>query len=100
MSEPTRPDDEQQRRLEEAMAEYLIAADAGRPPEAEAFLARYPDLRAELVAFLADLSALARPGRAAALGGGMLAGARRLRPSRRRPCRCPARMDNAGAGRQ
>jgi hypothetical protein len=41
------------------MAEYLIAADAGRRPEAEAFLARYPDLRAELAGLLADLSALA-----------------------------------------
>ena len=41
------------------MAEYLIAADAGRPPEPEAFLARYPDLRAELAGFLADLSVLA-----------------------------------------
>ena len=59
MSEPTIPDDDRQRRLEEAMAEYLIAADAGRPPEPESFLARYPDLRAELVEFMADLSRLA-----------------------------------------
>src|SRR5262245_51861491 len=59
MSEPTIPNDDRQRRLEEAMAEYLIAADAGRPPEPESFLARYPDLRAELVEFLADLSGLA-----------------------------------------
>ena len=59
MSEPTIPDDDRQRRLEQAMAEYLIAADAGRPPERESFLARYPDLRAELIEFLADLSALA-----------------------------------------
>ncbi|HKI18556.1 MAG TPA: hypothetical protein VKA15_11780, partial [Isosphaeraceae bacterium] len=59
MSEPTSPDDDRQRRIEEAMAEYLIAADAGRPPESEAFLARYPDLRDELAGFLADLSALA-----------------------------------------
>jgi hypothetical protein len=59
MSEPTIPDDDRQRRLEEAMAEYLIAVDAGRRLEPEPFLARYPDLRAELVAFLADLSAMA-----------------------------------------
>ncbi len=59
MSEPTSPDDDRQQRLEEAMAEYLIAADAGRPPESEAFLARYPDLRAELAGFLADRSVLA-----------------------------------------
>ena len=30
MSEPTIPDDDRQQRLEEAMAEYLIAVDAGR----------------------------------------------------------------------
>jgi serine/threonine-protein kinase len=59
MSEPTIPDDDRQRRLEEAMAEYLIAADAGQRPEAEAFLARHPDLCAELAVFLADLAALA-----------------------------------------
>ena len=38
MSEPTVPDGDRQRRLEAAMAEYLIAADADRRPEAEAFL--------------------------------------------------------------
>src|SRR6516165_1914130 len=59
MSEPTIQDDDRVRRLEEAMAEYLMAADAGRPPEPESFLARYPDLRAELVQFMADLSGLA-----------------------------------------
>src|SRR5262245_6437070 len=57
MSGPTTPDDDRQRRLEEAVAEYLIAADAGRPPEPESFLARYPDLGVELAEFLADLSA-------------------------------------------
>jgi eukaryotic-like serine/threonine-protein kinase len=59
MSTPTIPDDDRQWRLEEAMAGYLTAADAGRPPERESFLARYPDLRVELIEFLADLSALA-----------------------------------------
>jgi serine/threonine-protein kinase len=59
MNEPTFPDDSRQRRLEEAMAEYMIAADAGRAPETESFLGRYPDLHAELTEFLADLSALA-----------------------------------------
>src|SRR6516225_3987394 len=59
MSEPTIASEDRQRRLEEAMAEYLMAADAGRPPEFESFLARYPDLRAELAVFLADLSVLA-----------------------------------------
>jgi WD40 repeat protein len=59
MSEPMLPDDDRRRLLEEAVADYLMAADAGRPPEQESFLARYPDLRAELAEFLADLSALA-----------------------------------------
>jgi len=59
MSEPTIPDDDRQRRLEAAMAEFLIAVDAGWRPEPEPFLARYPDLRAELAGFLADLSAMA-----------------------------------------
>ena len=53
MSEPTVPDDNRQRRLEAAIAEYLIAADAGRSPKPESFLTRYPDLRAELAEFLA-----------------------------------------------
>src|SRR5262249_26517266 len=57
MSEPTIPDDDRQRRLEEAMAEDLIAADAGRPPQPEAFLARHPDLPARLGEFLDDLRA-------------------------------------------
>ncbi len=59
MSEPKIPNDDRQRRLEEALADYLMAADAGRPPEPESFLARYPDFRAELVEFLADRSVLA-----------------------------------------
>jgi WD40 repeat protein len=69
MSEPLTPDDERRLRLEQAMAEYLTAADAGRAPEAESFLARYPDLRAELAEFLTDQAGLARlvePLRAAA----------------------------------
>ena len=80
MSEQTIPEDGRQRRLEEAMAEYLIAADAGQRPEAAEFLSRYPDLHSELADFLADLAALsgmieplfppgiALPGPEAALG--------------------------------
>ncbi len=95
MSEPTSADDPRQRRLEEAMAEYLIAADAGRPPEPEAFLARYADLRAELAGFLADRSALAGliqpllpartppPRHGAARGGGNPADFRHDRGGRR-----------------
>ena len=58
MSEPNIPDDDRQRRLEEAMAEYLVATDAGQQPEAGAFLARHPNFHAELAGFLADLAAL------------------------------------------
>jgi WD40 repeat protein len=60
MSGTMTPDDERRPRLEQAMAEYLAAADAGRAPEADLFLGRYPDLRDELVEFLADQSGLAR----------------------------------------
>ena len=42
------------------MAEYLIAADAGRAPEPEGWLGRYPDLRPELAEFLADHAGLNR----------------------------------------
>src|SRR5262249_29698196 len=59
MSEPMMPNDDRQRRLEEAMAEFLIAAGSGRPHERGPFPAPDPDLRAELVEFLAGLSALA-----------------------------------------
>ncbi len=88
MNEPTSPDDARRRRLEEAIAEYLIAADAGRPPESEAFLARYPDLRDELAGFLADRSLLAglvQP----LLPAGTVPPAPGLRSSRWRPCRFP-----------
>ncbi len=60
MSDLTATNPESQRRLEEAMAEYLMAADAGRAPEPAAFLARYPDLRVELSEFLADQAGLVR----------------------------------------
>ena len=59
MSEDTISDDDRLRRLENAIAEYLIAADTGRPLEPKSFLARYPDLRTELVGFLDDASAVA-----------------------------------------
>ena len=45
MSDPTATTPDPGARLEEAMAEYLMAADAGRAPDPAAFLARYPDLR-------------------------------------------------------
>lgn len=59
MGDQTMPTDPGRRaRLEAAMAEYLLAADAGAAPGREEFLARHPELRAELEAFLADQSAV------------------------------------------
>ncbi len=60
MSDPTTPSADRQRQLEEAMAAYLMAADAGRAPDAGDFLASFPDMRAELEAFLTDRAGLAR----------------------------------------
>jgi serine/threonine protein kinase len=41
-------------RVNAAIAAYLEAADAGRPPDRREFLARHPDIAAELEAFFAD----------------------------------------------
>src|SRR5262249_44203698 len=43
--------------IDAAIAVYLQAAEAGAAPERAAWLAKYPDLRAELEQFLADRSA-------------------------------------------
>jgi len=59
MSEPTLSDDDREQRLEQAMAEYIQAEDAGHAPESQAFLAHYSDLRPELDEFLADRRELA-----------------------------------------
>jgi WD40 repeat protein/serine/threonine protein kinase len=51
-------------RLEEAIAEYLMAVDAGQRPGRQTWLQRYPDLSTELEDFLADdaqMEALATP---------------------------------------
>ena len=53
----SRPDpslSDRERRLDEAIAEYLLAAEAGRVPDRRAFLARYPDLADDLAAFFDD----------------------------------------------
>src|SRR5262245_49394276 len=79
MTQKSTPNPERRRRLEVAMAEYLLAADAGRAPDPRAWLAQHPDLQPELAEFLADqagLDQLVRP----------------LRPA-------PA-PDQAGAGRR
>jgi hypothetical protein len=46
MVEPSR-----EQRLQEALAEYLQAAEAGRAPGRDEFLARHPELADELAAF-------------------------------------------------
>jgi WD40 repeat protein len=43
-----------ERRVNEAIAAYLQAVDAGQAPDRQEFLARHADLAAELEAFLAD----------------------------------------------
>ena len=60
MSDPTETNPDPKGRLEAAMAEYLMAADTGLAPDATAFLARYPDLHAELAEFIADQAGLVR----------------------------------------
>ncbi len=44
---------ERERRLGEALASWIEAAEAGRSPDSGAWLARYPELGAELVEFFA-----------------------------------------------
>src|SRR5437867_12290779 len=58
----TSPNDASQREelVNEAIAAYLEAVDAGRPLDRAEFLARYPDLAAELEAFLDDRERFAR----------------------------------------
>jgi tRNA A-37 threonylcarbamoyl transferase component Bud32 len=51
---------EHEQRVNEALAAYLEAAEAGRAPGREEFLARHPDLADELDAFFADRDRFAR----------------------------------------
>src|SRR3954447_2653893 len=45
---------DRERRVDEAIAEYLAGCDAGRPPNRTAFLSKYPDLADSLGEFLDD----------------------------------------------
>ena len=47
-------DIEKNDRVDAAIAEYLAACDAGRPPDRSRFLSQYPTLAASLVPFLDD----------------------------------------------
>src|SRR5262249_6597834 len=63
---------ERDRRLGEELAQDIRAAAAGQAPDHEEFLARHPDLTAELRTFLANrqlIERLAKPLRAAAPSG-------------------------------
>lgn len=51
---PTPSDPSGEQRLNEAIAAYYQAAEAGQTPAHAEFLARYPDLAEELASFLAD----------------------------------------------
>ncbi len=53
MTAPASYPGERERRLDEAVAEYLEAVDAGRRPAPAEWLARYPDLAPELERFFA-----------------------------------------------
>ncbi len=76
MAEQSSNPSDRERRLDEAIASYYQAREAGTVPDHAAFLARYPDLAAELAAFLDDKAAFeqqagggqAAPSEAATLG--------------------------------
>src|SRR4028118_1773389 len=50
----------QEQRVDEAIADFLEAEDQGRAPDRREFLARHPDLAAELEAFFGDHDRMVR----------------------------------------
>jgi WD40 repeat protein/HEAT repeat protein len=53
--------DDREHRVDEAIAEYLAACDAGTPPERDEFLARHADIAESLKDFLADHDRMRQP---------------------------------------
>ncbi len=71
MSDTPKPDESKRQRLDEAVAAFLVALDAGLNPAPSEWLARYPELHVELAGFFADrkrVDALVDPLRAATAG--------------------------------
>src|SRR5262245_16851271 len=64
MTGNTRGAFDREQRVNEAIAEYLAAVDAGRPPDPAEYLARHAEIAGELETFFADrerFQQLARP---------------------------------------
>ncbi len=91
--EPSPPDRE--RRLDEAIAEYLLAAEAGRAPDRREFLARYPDLAGDLASFFDDEDCVRRLAGTVPMPGAALAAAARRPP--RSPGSTPTRPSSAAS---
>lgn len=60
--------DDRERRLDEAVAEYLSLQAAGQTPERQEWLAKFPDLAAELEEFLEDAALVRAEWQACATG--------------------------------
>src|SRR5262249_10309226 len=81
-------------RLDELIATYLEAVEAGQSPDREEWLARHPDLADDLRAFFANHDRMAQVGeplRASAAVEPPTSEAATLAPTKRLPTRCRAR---------
>src|SRR5579863_9634784 len=63
MAEDRTDETSREGRLEEALAEYLQAVDAGREPDRAEFLARHPQFAGELKEFFDDRAVFERAAR-------------------------------------